>query len=622
MGQRREPLPQAVDLWLEVVGSPAVVDDEIGLGETILARGLSRDAGPGIGLVETAMGHQPLHLGLHRHVDDDATLQTLPGILGEQGDVEYDDVAGRSLLDHATVHLATDRRMHDGIEGLQRFGVGEDDVRQYLTLQRTIGGENLGAETFRQFPQHIRARQLDLACDGVGVDDDRATRRQAGRDGGFAGTDSTRESNQNHGDTLRRSPTGTLPLVSDRRRRRSPNHPALRPVPVQDETGEMSWPLVERRRSVRSEDPSGHLAQLSRANELLLSLQKMAVTLSSSLDADEVVQRGVENARRVVSADTVIVALLDQADGTWSVVAGPDDVIGSASLNRDSPALRCIESERPVEASTGTIWAKAAHGVYQSLRARGQTLGFIAGEWADGHRPTVAEREAIVGVADALALALDNARIFARLAERVAHDERSRVARELHDRVSGSLAAIGFELDDLARGVDEAKRTEIMRVREHVGSTISDIRGLLDDLRADRDGRSLDATSVKELADRMSRRSGVEVAVRHGIDSENLLDRLVSDGSATEIHLMIREALLNVERHARARRVDIDVSTDDEELMVVIRDDGRGFDPDLRGHGISGMRERAEWIGASLHFRSGSDGTTVTIRLPLGDVGS
>jgi len=379
----------------------------------------------------------------------------------------------------------------------------------------------------------------------------------------------------------------------------------------------MSWPLVERRRAVRSADPSGHLEQLARANELLLSLQKMAVTLSSSLDVDEVIQRGVENARRVVSADTIIVALRDITNHAWSIVAGPDAVVGSDGVTEGSPALRCLDNDRPVESETGTLWLEAGHGVYQSLRARGQTLGFIGAEWTVGQRPTVAEREAIVGVADALALALDNANIFSRLAERVAQDERSRVARELHDRVSGSLAAIGFELDDLARGADVDTRARITRVREHVGSTIADIRGLLDDLRADRDGRTLDATSVRELTDRMSSRSGIDVEVDHRIDAVDILHDLAADGTATEIHLIMREALLNVERHSGARTLHLALFLRDEEVVVRIRDDGRGFDPSLRGHGISGMRERAEWIGAILDIDSGPSGTTVEIRLSL-----
>jgi signal transduction histidine kinase len=109
----------------------------------------------------------------------------------------------------------------------------------------------------------------------------------------------------------------------------------------------------------------------------------------------------------------------------------------------------------------------------------------------------------------------------------------------------------------------------------------------------------------------------VKVTVNHRIDSDSVLHQLATDGTATEIHLMMREALLNVERHARARHVVLDLSLSDDQVNVVIRDDGRGFDPELRGHGISGMRERAEWIGASLLIDSGADGTAVTIRLPL-----
>jgi signal transduction histidine kinase len=165
--------------------------------------------------------------------------------------------------------------------------------------------------------------------------------------------------------------------------------------------------------------------------------------------------------------------------------------------------------------------------------------------------------------------------------------------------------------------VSDAKRAEILRVREHVTSTISDIRRLLDDLRADRDGRTLDETSVQDLADRMTRRSEVKVTVNHRIDSKSVLHQLATDGTATEIHLMMREALLNVERHAHASHVSIDLSMIDDHVIVVVRDDGRGFDAELRGHGISGMRERAEWIGASLDIDSGIGGTAVTIRVPL-----
>ncbi len=405
--------------------------------------------------------------------------------------------------------------------------------------------------------------------------------------------------------------------MPDRRRRRSPNHPALRPIPVQDATGEMSWPLVERRRAVRSDDPVAQIDHLARANELLLALQKMAVTLSSSLDVDEVIQRGVEQARRVVRADTIIVALYDRSDNRWTFVAGPDSVVEVAVLAIDSPVLRCVESDRPLILTGEQLWSEADHGVYQVLRARGDVLGFLAGEWSGGHRPAVAETEAIVGVADALALALDNARIFSRLADRVAHDERSRVARELHDRVSGSLAAIGFELDDIARGLSDVERAAIARVRTHLGETVTELRELLDDLRSDRDGQTIDRASIETLIESTSRRSGIPVTLRHDLDASSTLDILRSDGSAAELHLMIREALLNAERHSGAENILVEIEDKEGTLVIRVSDDGRGFDHEKIGHGLSGMRERAEWIGASLDIAPGARGTMVTITLPV-----
>ncbi len=381
----------------------------------------------------------------------------------------------------------------------------------------------------------------------------------------------------------------------------------------------MSWPLVERRRRVRSQDPTGHLEQLTRANELLLALQKMAVTLSSSLDPDEVVDRGVENARRVVGADTIIVLLRDPVDGGWAVARGPDEVRESNDSVDITVALRCLESERPHATDGATIWSRADHGLYHALRARGQVLGVIAAEWTDDRRPSTAEREAIVGVADAMALALDNARIFGRLADRAARDERSRVARELHDRVSGSLAAIGFELDDVARTADDESRLALARVREHLGSTISDVRRLLDDLRTEREGSDLGESALRRPLDDLGRRSGIRVRLDHRVDPD-VVDALERDGTAAEVHSIVREALLNVERHSGANSVSVSVVVDDDHLIARVADDGRGFDAGHHGHGISGMRERADWIGATLDIESSGDGTRVTVRLPLGEV--
>lgn len=107
------------------------------------------------------------------------------------------------------------------------------------------------------------------------------------------------------------------------------------------------------------------------------------------------------------------------------------------------------------------------------------------------------------------------------------------------------------------------------------------------------------------------------MTLRHDIDASSTLDILRSDGSAAELHLMIREALLNAERHSGARNILVEIEDKEGTLVIRVSDDGRGFDHEKIGHGLSGMRERAEWIGASLDIAPGARGTMVTITLPV-----
>ncbi|MFZ9157496.1 MAG: histidine kinase [Ilumatobacteraceae bacterium] len=394
----------------------------------------------------------------------------------------------------------------------------------------------------------------------------------------------------------------------------------MHPVPSQDETGEMSWPLVERRSATRlaldadrrQVGDSERFTDLTRANELLLSLQKMAVTLSSSLDVDEVVRRGVEQARSVVRADAVIVLLLDPDTSSWIVMAGPSEILRDPSLVPNPDILRCTESARPVVLEDHLLWSAASHGVYQALKARGTVMGLIGAEWTGDRRPTTAEREAIVGIADAIALALDNARIFASLADRAATDERTRVARELHDRMSSSLAAIGFDLDRIARHTDGDTRESILDVRRSLGDTIDEVRSLLDELRDSGRTAAFDRESISALAHAINERSGITVTC----EVSEIATLAIPEHMADELMLVTREALFNAERHSSARNIRVRFETAGNDLLLSVADDGIGVGSAPPGHGISGMRERTEWIGATLDIESSPHGTTVSVRVP------
>jgi signal transduction histidine kinase len=109
------------------------------------------------------------------------------------------------------------------------------------------------------------------------------------------------------------------------------------------------------------------------------------------------------------------------------------------------------------------------------------------------------------------------------------------------------------------------------------------------------------------------------------LNAEGEFGRL-SHNAEVAVFLIVQEAIINAKKHARANRIDIDVAPEDGELVVVIRDDGVGFNTkgvsdgyDERGSlGMLNMQERAEIVEGSLSISSQTgQGTTITVRLPL-----
>jgi signal transduction histidine kinase/ligand-binding sensor domain-containing protein len=205
-----------------------------------------------------------------------------------------------------------------------------------------------------------------------------------------------------------------------------------------------------------------------------------------------------------------------------------------------------------------------------------------------------------------------------RFEERLA--ERMRIAQELHDSLLQGVLSASMQLnvanDQLSS--ESAAKPLVKRVLELMGQVIEDGRRALRGLRVSRDG-------VTEL-DRAFSRVPEELALEGPVDF-----RVIVEGRARPLHPIIhdevyligREAVANAFRHASAKTIDLALEYHGNELRVVVRDDGRGIDPKViqsgrDGHwGLSGMRERAERIGASLKVSSSAaGGTEVDLRVP------
>ena len=407
----------------------------------------------------------------------------------------------------------------------------------------------------------------------------------------------------------------------------------MRAVSGQDRTGELSWPLVDRRQT-RSDPPTGidrrqavdgdDLDRLSTANQILLSLQKIAITLPSSFDLEKVLDQGVAQVQELISADIVTVLLANDDGTSMLIVRGR----GSAQrLGIESDALprhiaqalhynHSVSSE--LSQATRGFADEALLGSYCALRSRGFIVGLIAAEWRQ-RQDITQQTQVLTGVADALGVAIDNARLFRDIRQQSASEERMRIARDLHDRTGSTLAFVGLELDRLIRKeTAREKQVELSDIREHVSKTISEVREMLYNLRTGRDGQNSLSDTVQEFADRVSARAHLQVTC-------DFTAPVIDDAFVTnEIWEMIKEAILNAERHSQASELVISTSINEENWEVSIADNGIGLKSADKRHdayGMTGMLERAESLGAEISIMSPLSektyGTRVTVTVPI-----
>lgn len=354
------------------------------------------------------------------------------------------------------------------------------------------------------------------------------------------------------------------------------------------------------------------LGRLSDANALLFRLHQVTQTLPASLDLQEVLDATIDQLTDLFDADAISILLLDETEGQWETVRkeGGRPPARLASSELPAPLVRAtrlhgLVSEPNLLAAGGPgLSGSAGSGLYAVLPARGSVIGLIAVEHGDAHHFGTRDVELLSGFVDSAALAIDNARWFARLRTVGADEERTRIARDLHDRIGQSLAYLAFELDRIVKSdaKGEAVAKSLDNLRGDVRGVIGEVRDTLYDLRTDvTDSQSLPATLEAFLA-RVHERSGLQVAIR--AQETGRLAIL----QERELWRIAQEAVTNVERHARATQVSIVWRCDGHKATLEIADDGIGFRAEgagrLDSYGLLGMRERAASIGATLNVES------------------
>ncbi len=208
-----------------------------------------------------------------------------------------------------------------------------------------------------------------------------------------------------------------------------------------------------------------------------------------------------------------------------------------------------------------------------------------------------------------LALVFANVLLLQSIAGSAAKEERSRLARELHDEIGPSLASLGLAIDvALVRGVEQHDLADhLQSLRERVSDMVEEVRTTVTDLRTPRQG------SLKEYLSKLLTELGKSDSdVRINVDER----RPVRPSLADSVYGVVGEALRNALWHSGATEIQLRGWIDFEKGRLVLTDNGSGFDIEDSnpGHyGLIGMKERADAGGLNLQISSSQVGTRVVV---------
>lgn len=196
--------------------------------------------------------------------------------------------------------------------------------------------------------------------------------------------------------------------------------------------------------------------------------------------------------------------------------------------------------------------------------------------------------------------------------------ERQHIARELHDEMGSALTAAKMDAGWLRRSlgtqVDELVQERMLRLIENIGSTISMTRRLVDDLQPP----LLKGLGLVEALRSLGQQFEMEMSVVMDFPEHELS---LSPEQSLALFRVAQESLTNVRKYAKASKVELSLKDKQGMVILSVADNGSGFNTEnieLHGHGIAGMKHRAQMFNANLLLDSHAGrGTRIEVRMPV-----
>ncbi|MFC1988944.1 PAS domain S-box protein, partial [Chloroflexota bacterium] len=212
--------------------------------------------------------------------------------------------------------------------------------------------------------------------------------------------------------------------------------------------------------------------------------------------------------------------------------------------------------------------------------------------------------------------AIDTLKVLSRRLIQIQEEERTNIARELHDQIGQSLNIVKILLDRISKVNSKDRQDLLGQARQQLADLIDQVSMLSLDLRP----KILDDLGLAAALEWYFKRFTTHTNIRVQFE-QSYIERSLDAQLNNAVYRVVQEALTNVARHANATMVTVKLSIDHGTLKLRIEDDGIGFEPAAlpayATGGIIGMQERINLVGGILQIQSKlNNGTRITVRIP------
>lgn len=372
---------------------------------------------------------------------------------------------------------------------------------------------------------------------------------------------------------------------------------------------------------------------LRRRNRELSILNTIAEALNKEVNLEQALHAALTHVANLLDLRTGWIWLLDEITGESYLAAALNlppglsnqparmegscycldtyhagDMDGAANVN----VVTCSRLSALVDGTDGLRYHASI-----PLHAHEQELGVLNVASPDWRELSEEDLRLLYTVGDLLSIAVERGRLHESSVRMGATEERNRLAREIHDTLAQGLTGISLRLETAEsllgqEGTTEQARDLVTQALELARTNLVEARRSVLDLRAATlEGNTL-LDALRELAEQMD----VPVELENRLANQALPQRV-----ETGVYRIAQEGLANIQQHSQASKASLKLGESEDQLTLVLEDDGIGFDPDDVSNerfGLRGMAERARLLGGEFVVRSGDGmGTLIELRIPL-----